>query len=133
MTDETPPPEAPPAGKQWTVMAIILFAVVGGPVFLLLLPLSLSLYVRSRDDKDLGEAYLTALKGAIVQFHEREGRFPESLDGLTSDDWPGQPYDAWGKPIRYTTDGETFTISTLGRDGVEGGEGADADRVLRYP
>lgn len=37
------------------------------------------------------------------------------------------PRDPWDNEFIYESDGKTFTIMTLGNDGMEGGEGADAD------
>ncbi len=37
------------------------------------------------------------------------------------------PEDPWGGEYIYESDGKTFTITTLGGDIAEGGEGVDAD------
>lgn len=37
------------------------------------------------------------------------------------------PLDPWDNEYIYESDGKTFTIISLGNDGVEGGEGWDAD------
>jgi general secretion pathway protein G len=37
------------------------------------------------------------------------------------------PLDPWDKDFIYQSDGKTFTIMSLGKDGEEGGEGYDAD------
>ena len=37
------------------------------------------------------------------------------------------PTDAWGNDFQYTSDGLTYTIKSLGADGVEGGEADAAD------
>lgn len=37
------------------------------------------------------------------------------------------PLDPWDGEYIYESDGKTFTITTLGADNAEGGEGADAD------
>jgi general secretion pathway protein G len=37
------------------------------------------------------------------------------------------PLDPWDGEYIYESDGKTFTIISLGADGAEGGEGADAD------
>jgi len=37
------------------------------------------------------------------------------------------PRDPWDNEFIYESDGKTFTIMTYGSDGMEGGEGADAD------
>lgn len=37
------------------------------------------------------------------------------------------PKDPWEFDYEYTSDGRTITIKSFGNDGVEGGEGVDAD------
>lgn len=37
------------------------------------------------------------------------------------------PLDPWDHEFIYESDGKTFTITSLGADNAEGGEGADAD------
>ncbi len=37
------------------------------------------------------------------------------------------PDDPWGTPYEYESDGRKYTIISLGVDGLEGGEGWDAD------
>lgn len=37
------------------------------------------------------------------------------------------PMDPWDGEFIYESDGKTFTITSLGADNAEGGEGADAD------
>ena len=41
------------------------------------------------------------------------------------------PSDPWNHPYVYASDGETFTLTSYGQDGKEGGEGADADIVFQ--
>jgi len=73
-------------------------------------------------------------------FRVDTGRWPteeEDLDALISSDatgWNG-PYlpkasmldDPWGNKYLYTLDGDVPEVRSLGRDGVEDGEGEDAD------
>ncbi|MCH4892095.1 MULTISPECIES: type II secretion system major pseudopilin GspG [unclassified Sphingomonas] len=37
------------------------------------------------------------------------------------------PVDPWGNPYAYESNGTTFSLISLGRDGKPGGEGLDAD------
>lgn len=37
------------------------------------------------------------------------------------------PQDPWGNDYLYESDGRTYTITSLGVDGLEGGDGWDAD------
>ena len=37
------------------------------------------------------------------------------------------PQDAWSRDFLYSSDGNKYTLKSLGRDGAEGGTGFDAD------
>jgi general secretion pathway protein G len=41
------------------------------------------------------------------------------------------PVDGWGHPYLYESDGKEFKLTSYGRDGKQGGEGADADILYR--
>ncbi|MBO9623685.1 MAG: type II secretion system major pseudopilin GspG [Sphingomonas sp.] len=41
------------------------------------------------------------------------------------------PQDPWGRPYVYESDGHSYRIVSLGRDGKQGGEGVDADIVKK--
>lgn len=43
---------------------------------------------------------------------------------------PSLPLDPWDGPFVYTSDGRSFNIMSYGPDGLEGGEGNDADIYL---
>ena len=49
-------------------------------------------------------------------------RYPPNgfIDGVV-------PEDPWGSDFEYTSDGRKYTILSFGVDGLEGGEGYDAD------
>jgi general secretion pathway protein G len=42
-------------------------------------------------------------------------------------------YDPWGRPYQYERTADGVTIRTLGRDGVNGGSGMDADLSAHFP
>ena len=76
------------------------------------------------------EATLEQVNVLVVRHHESTGALPASLDELSAAD----PFeDGWGFPILYAPDAATGTyeIRSFGRDGLEGGEGADLDIVHR--
>lgn len=67
--------------------------------------------------------YPTTAEGlaALVQAPPRAKKFnPEGY-------LPNIPHDPWGNEYIYQSDGRSVVIMSLGRDGVEGGEGYDAD------
>jgi general secretion pathway protein G len=87
---------------------------------------------------------LDSVAAAVEIFRSDVNRYPTTAEGLTVllteptgvDGWTG-PYlksakmlqDPWGRNIQYqlSTDGLTFTVTSLGRDGATGGTGLDKD------
>ncbi len=86
------------------------------------------------------------LKGSLQTYRLDVGSYPSTADGLnalvhkpqakTSAYWQGPylddtvPLDPWGKPYHYELSGEAaqgFYLYTYGADGVQGGEGLNAD------
>ena len=85
---------------------------------------------------------LASLRDSVSMFFVDHSFYPESLGDLVSQpaderikDWPPNgympsiPLDPWGNEYIYVMPGlsRTFEIICLGANGVEGGEGADAD------
>jgi len=85
---------------------------------------------------------LASLRDAVNMFFVDHSFYPESLGDLVSQpaderikDWPPNgympsiPLDPWGNEYIYVMPGlsRPFEIICMGADGVEGGEGADAD------
>jgi general secretion pathway protein G len=89
---------------------------------------------------------LNTVAAAVEMFHSDVGRYPTQSEGLTAllaqptgvDGWTG-PYlkdpkllqDPWGHSIVYTPDstGQSFTVTSYGRDGTPNGTGLDTDLV----
>ena len=83
------------------------------------------------------------LAGALELFQIDTGRYPTTEmglhaleappDGVTGWSGPylrrgGVPLDPWNRAYIYTSDSpDDFSLQSLGRDGVEGGTGEDAD------
>jgi len=89
-----------------------------------------------------------SLTAALELFQGDNGRFPTSQEGMQAllvrpqglDNWSG-PYlhgkdqlkDPWGNPYRYTVNGASVTVASLGADNKPGGEGADRDVSASVP
>jgi general secretion pathway protein G len=93
------------------------------------------------------KADLRTLEQALELFHLDQARFPtieEGLEALASPPLASTggasvrtdayvralPNDPWGRPYIYVTPGESgrpYDMRSLGADGKEGGDGADAD------
>jgi general secretion pathway protein G len=83
-------------------------------------------------------ADVAAISEALALFRREHGTLPSSDEGLralveTASPSTGEgylwkiPVDPWGRPYRYSTDGKTFSLVSLGADGAKGGDGANED------
>ncbi|MBP7828944.1 MAG: type II secretion system major pseudopilin GspG [Kiritimatiellae bacterium] len=71
-------------------------------------------------------ADIQAIGIAVQSYYMEEGKYPSSLDALTSGDDPylekGIPKDPWGNPYQYAFPGShkpfRFDLSSTGEDGV---------------
>ncbi len=99
-----------------------------------------------RAKADVARAQAANIAASLELFYIDLERYPDDQEGLgalitapTSQDaqlWRG-PYfkeesgliDPWGRPYLYEVEAgsDAFTVISFGRDGVEGGEGDDAD------
>lgn len=87
---------------------------------------------------------IESLVTSLELYHIDVGRYPTTSEGLNSlvkapskaAGWNGPyvtkgtiPLDPWGQPYKYQSPGKKgpFEITTLGRDGKEGGTDEDAD------
>ncbi len=72
---------------------------------------------------------IATIVDAVEAFRLTKGRYPTSEEGL--EPLPlKNGLDPWGRPYGYNTNGaqgEPFEVYTLGADGRDGGEDADAD------
>jgi general secretion pathway protein G len=99
---------------------------------------------------DIARARMAIIENALGRFYIDCGRYPDDSEGLealmiqpsdTEDKWNG-PYlkesdllDPWNNPYIYIADGQynigSFDLISLGADGMDGGEGDNADIVNR--
>ena len=111
----------------------------------------LAAYVGPKYFAQLGKSEVTIAKAQIEAFEKSldtyrldVGRYPTTEEGLAAllvapptagAKWNGPylkksvPPDPWGRPYQYKAPGAKgeFEITSLGRNGVAGGEGDDAD------
>jgi general secretion pathway protein G len=102
--------------------------------------------LRSATDKAKrvkAQADISQLKSALDRYYLDAGSYPTSDQGLPAliatptagndpKDWGGPyieriPPDPWGHPYVYQSDGNEYLLKSYGADGVEGGEGKNAD------
>ena len=82
---------------------------------------------------------LSALSGDITRFKLNTGKLPQDLNDLVQNSRNLQgwikirdvvPVDSWKNPIKYeqsSTNTKGYILTSLGSDGQEGGEDANAD------
>ncbi len=92
------------------------------------------------------QAQINTLTDALKLFQAQQGRYPTENEGLEAlvdapvglNNFPSGGYldssnvptDAWERPFLYLVpgrNGERFEVVSYGADGLEGGEGVDAD------
>lgn len=115
------------------VMAILaMLAALVGPAFFGNL---------GKGQRSAAQTQISNFESALDSYRLDVGRYPESLEGLLSNDrgsgnWSGPylradaiPQDPWDNEYHYevAANGRDFELTSYGADGVPGGEGDDAD------
>ena len=91
--------------------------------------------------RDVAMTEISTLEAALDIYRLDVGEYPDSLDGLMTNDsgrasWNGPylrrsvPLDPWDNDYIYDASGRDFTLISYGADGERGGEDDDADIVL---
>lgn len=76
---------------------------------------------------------MKALGDFADRYREEHGAYPDNATWKHfADRADPRFFDPWGRPYRYGPSAAEVTIATLGRDGVEGGGGEDADIVAQF-
>jgi general secretion pathway protein G len=81
-------------------------------------------------------ADIAGLKTALDRYYMDIGSYPSTdkgLQALVNPPANGEQYisrlplDPWGNPYFYQSDGNSYVLKSFGADGVEGGDGKNAD------
>ena len=74
------------------------------------------------------------VKRRILAYAHQNNRLPASLAEIpVMPGYDNSIEDGWGRALHYEVSGNgTVTLSSLGRDGLPGGEGDDADIVVKF-
>jgi Type II secretion system (T2SS), protein G len=77
---------------------------------------------------------MQGIQNRIISTSGKQGELPKSLDNLPAwEDYDNGIMDGWGNRIIYeVTNGKSVRLTSLGRDGVAGGTGDDADVVVTF-
>jgi general secretion pathway protein G len=135
---------SPKRSRGFTLVEIMVVVVVIGILASIIIPQ----FIGTTSDAKIAAAKGTVseLDSAIERFYVQMDRYPTTEEGLkvlvdppTADDakqWRG-PYikqlrnDPWGNPYQYMNPGThhptSYDIWSRGKDGVDGGDGENAD------
>jgi general secretion pathway protein G len=117
------------------VGALLLLTCIGIALTAKLLQTGVEAY-QSEAEVQSTNTQMRQLEAAITTYRLTYRALPESLDVLAGEEGftegEAVPTDAWGNEFIYVPDAEaqTFVLTSLGADGVEGGERIDADLVI---
>jgi general secretion pathway protein G len=126
------------------------FTLIEIMVVILILGLLATLVVQSlrgatdRAKVTKAKADISEIKTALERYYMDNGSYPTTEQGLqalvtrpTSGPIPAEyetggyvrqiPTDPWHHPYFYQSDGSSYVLKSFGADGVEGGEGINAD------
>ena len=120
-------PNAPRRDAGFTLIEIMVVIVILG----LLATMVATNVLQAGDDAKIETARtsIKTIEGAVEMYVLKVGRFPQTLDDLTSEDVKGGPYlksiekDPWGNDFQLRGDNKRdFEILSYGPDGSEGSE-----------
>lgn len=86
-----------------------------------------------------GSYHFEPIHEALSKYDREKGGFPDSLSDLADLEGHNLPFDesgemmwgdGWNRPLHYEKTPDGFRLGSLGRDGVAGGVGLDADIFL---
>jgi general secretion pathway protein G len=122
--------------RGMTLMEILIVLAIVGSLIATLVPQ----VMKSLDKSKVGETKI--IMGQIINalnvYYTDCGKYPESLTGLTTPDancsnWGPEAYikkipqDKWSNDFRYSVEGNSFILKSLGSDRREGGDGYGKD------
>ena len=100
----------------WILVVIFFIAIVAA------ISIPSLIEARRRAETKVNREQMRALFTAINDYQTDKGALPETLEELMSEG-PFYirvlPKDPWGRSYVYRRDGESFTLKSLGKDGVE--------------
>ncbi len=82
-------------------------------------------------DETVTSMELTAIR--IGMYMRQNASLPKSLAVIPErEGYYNRTTDGWSRPLIYRHDDDGFSLTSLGRDGVPGGNGEDADVVRKF-
>ncbi len=107
--------------KRLMIIAGVLVALIA-VIFIFL--------VETIPPRSLTSGAMHMTKRRILRYAHTHDSLPSSLDQLpTIDGYSNRTVDGWGREIQMNVEAHQITFLSLGKDGIEGGTGDNADMV----
>lgn len=123
----------PVQNKQWVARMIIILVVIASAA----LAFGLVIWKRQNQEDLTGSpvgqarADIMFLQSQLRSYLRVTGRYPTEQEGLEAlvkvKVLSAVPNDPWNRPYVYRVEHDVGRVISLGRDGLEGGTGEDAD------
>jgi hypothetical protein len=109
---------------------IIILSLVAAPIAVLALTL-----VDTIPPRSLTATRMMVIKRRVMQYAHAHSELPHSMTGLpVMQGYDNSIRDGWGRDITLEVSSSGIvTLRSLGRDGVVGGSGEDADMIASFP
>ncbi|MBM88407.1 MAG: type II secretion system protein GspG [Gammaproteobacteria bacterium] len=122
--------------EGFTLIEILVVMAIIGMLAIMVAPNIFNQQAGAQRDAVLSQ--ISSLEAALDTYRLDVGEYPDSLEGLRENEsgravWNGPylrrdvPLDPWGNEYVYDSNGREFTLLSYGPDGVQGGDGDDAD------
>lgn len=115
--------------RGFTLIEIMVVVVILGILAALVVPTIMDKPDEARQAR--AKQDIRALQSSINMYRLENMQYPDSLQDLvTAELLDNVPTDPWGNPYQYQKDGgraKHFDLYSFGLDGIDGGQGLDAD------
>ncbi len=119
------------SSKSWLWLRVLIAGGFGVGLAMIVFYIALGIALANgvfTGEQSATRSYINWMDRTVTDYRAENKTFPPDLRTI----WPGEGdkpplVDGWNRLLLYSTRGNGFLIESLGRDGVRGGVGLDAD------